>query len=284
VTDEAVTEAGRAGVAALLADPGRALLGVDFDGTLAPIVGDPDAARAHPGAVPALVRVAAHGVSVAVVTGRPAETAVAYGGLAGVAGLDRLVVLGAYGRERWEARTGSLVAPEPHPGVDAARAALPGLLAQLGVPAWVEDKGSAVAVHTRRLPEPAAALETLRAPLSALALEQGLAVEPGRNVLELRPPGADKGAAVHSLVGDPPPSAVVFVGDDLGDLAAFDAVDELRADGVPGVLVCSGSTEVTALADRADVVVDGPPGVVAWLEALADALDARRAPSPAAPS
>ena len=59
---------------------------------------------------------------------------------------------------------------------------------------------------------------------------------------------------------------MVFIGDDLGDLAAFDAVDELRADGVPGLLVCSGSTEETALAERADLVVDGPAGVVALLE------------------
>jgi trehalose 6-phosphate phosphatase len=42
------SEAGRAGLAALLDRPGAALLGLDFDGTLAPIVPDPDAARAHP--------------------------------------------------------------------------------------------------------------------------------------------------------------------------------------------------------------------------------------------
>jgi trehalose 6-phosphate phosphatase len=41
---------------------------------------------------------------------------------------------------------------------------------------------------------------------------------------------------------------------------------------VPGLLVCSGSTEVTALAERADLVVDGPDGVVAWLDSLAAAL------------
>ena len=66
---------------------------------------------------------------------------------------------------------------------------------------------------------------------------------------------------------------MAFVGDDLGDLAAFDAVDALRAAGTPGLLVCSGSTEVTALADRADLVVDGPDGVVALLWPSRDALD-----------
>ena len=91
------TDEGRAGLAALLAEPGRALLGVDFDGTLAPIVPDPAQARAHPEVVPLLRRLSAHGVRVAVVTGRPAALAVEYGGLADVPGL---VVLGHYGLQR----------------------------------------------------------------------------------------------------------------------------------------------------------------------------------------
>ena len=45
-----VTPEGRAGLAALLGDPARALVALDFDGTLSPIVADPAAARAHPGA------------------------------------------------------------------------------------------------------------------------------------------------------------------------------------------------------------------------------------------
>ena len=40
---------------------------------------------------------------------------------------------------------------------------------------------------------------------------------------------------------------------------------KLRSEGVPGLLVCSGSDEVAELADRADLVVDGPAGVVALL-------------------
>ena len=120
-------------------------------------------------------------------------------------------------------------------------------------------------MHTRRTADPQAALELLRGPLGVLAEQTGLVVEPGRFVLELRPAGGDKGDAMRALVAEVSPSVVAFVGDDLGDLAAFDAVDGLRAAGTPGLLVCSGSTEVTALADRADLVVDGPDGVVALL-------------------
>jgi len=129
-----------------------------------------------------------------------------------------------------------------------------------------------VAVHTRRTADPSATFDALRDPLTELAEEVGLVVEPGRFVHELRPAGGDKGDALRTLAEERPPAVVVFVGDDLGDLAAFDAVDRFRAEGTPGLLVCSGSTEVTVLADRADIVVDGPDGVVTLLGALADAL------------
>lgn len=262
------TEAGRVGLAALLAQPQGALLGLDFDGTLAPIVPDPDQARAHSAVPDLLRRLCAAGVRVAVVTGRPAEVAVEYGGLSDVPGV---VVLGHYGLERWA--DGELTAPEAAAGVAAAKRRLPDLLADLGAPegTWVEDKGRAVAVHTRRTASPQEAFELLRIPLEKLADETGLVVEPGRLVLELRPEGADKGGALRSLVEEQRPPAVVFVGDDLGDLAAFAEVNRLRAEGLPGLLVCSGSTEVTELAERADLVVDGPEGVV---ELLADLLAA----------
>jgi trehalose 6-phosphate phosphatase len=94
-------------------------------------------------------------------------------------------------------------------------------------------------------------------------------------VIELRPQGMDKGQALRTLVQQRKPSAVMFFGDDLGDLAAFGAVRELRREGVPGLTVFSGSAEVTTLAESADLVVDGPDGVVALLSALASAAAAR---------
>ncbi|MFH8239570.1 trehalose-phosphatase [Streptomyces sp. G6] len=267
------TEAGREGLDALLADPGRAVIALDFDGTLAPIVADPDRARAHPDAVPALAALAPKVAAVAVITGRPAEVAVHHGGFADVPGLDHLVVLGHYGAERWDAATGTLTAPDPHPGVAAVRAELPCLLEHSGAGegTWIEEKGHAVAVHTRRAPDPQAAFDALRAPLTGLASRNGLIVEPGRMVLELRPPGMDKGAALREYVRELGAGSVLYAGDDLGDLPAFDAVDTLRTQHTPGLLVCSGSDEVPALRKRADLVVDGPEGVVALLRALADA-------------
>ncbi|MGV9933313.1 trehalose-phosphatase [Streptomyces olivaceoviridis] len=268
------TRAGQDGLAALLAQPRTALIGLDFDGTLAPIVADPEQARAHPGAVPALAALAPEIASVAVITGRPPEVAVRYGGFAGVPGLEHLTVLGHYGAERWDAATGEVTAPPPHPGVAAVRAELPGLLERAGAQegTWIEEKGRALAVHTRRAPDPQAAFEALRAPLADLATRHGLIVEPGRMVLELRPPGMDKGVALLGHARAVHAGCVVYAGDDLGDLPAFAAIEKLRTNGVPGLLVCSGSTEVAELADRADLVVDGPQGVVGLLRALAAQL------------
>ncbi|TPQ19295.1 trehalose-phosphatase [Streptomyces sporangiiformans] len=268
------TQAGRDGLDALLARPGRAVLAFDFDGTLAPIVPDPEQARAHPDAVPALAALAPKVTSVAVVTGRPAGVAVRNGGFAGVPGLEHLVVLGHYGAERWDAVSGAVTAPAPHPGVAAVRAELPGFLDQIGSwrGTWIEEKGRAVAVHTRRAEDPQAAFEALREPLSELAARHDLIVEPGRMVLELRPPGMDKGVALTEYVREVAAESVLYCGDDLGDIPAFAAVDKLRSDGVPGLLVCVGSSEVPELADRADLVVDGPEGLVRLLTAMTDQL------------
>lgn len=268
------TPAGAEGFAALVADPARAVVALDFDGTLAPIVADPSEARVHPGVLPLLERLAPRLGAVVVITGRPAGTAVEYGGLDTLSAPNRLVVLGGYGRERWDAAHG-LVVPPADPGVAAARTELAEMLrtgAPLGVS--IEDKGDAVAVHTRRAADPAGAFEALRPSVEALAAGHGLVVEPGRFVLELRPAGSDKGIALELFLSElEPVSAVLVAGDDLGDLPAFDLVDRWRTQGTPGVKICSGSTEVTELARRADVVVAGPEGVVALLTELAAELD-----------
>lgn len=267
------TPAGSEGLAALLARPEKAVIALDFDGTLADIVPDPEQARAHPGAVEALAALAPRVASVAVITGRPAGVAVRYGGFAGVAGLDHLVVLGHYGAERWDAVSGTVHAPAPHPGVTAVRAELPGVLDRFDSwhGTWIEEKGQALAVHTRRAADPQAAFDALRGPLGELAARHGLIVEPGRLVLELRPPGMDKGVALTEYVRETGAESVLYAGDDLGDLAAYAAVEKLRtgSPGVAGLLICSGSAEVPELAERADLLVPGPGAVVELLSALA---------------
>jgi trehalose 6-phosphate phosphatase len=193
--------------------------------------------------------------------------------LGGFADVPGLIVLGHYGWERWQ--DGNLSSPSSPPGVAAARAELPAVLADAGAPpgTWTEDKGNAVAVHTRRAADPQGALEALRGPLTALATRTGLTVEPGRLVIELRPRGTDKGIALKALITERSPHSVMFCGDDLGDAPAFGVVRTLRASGIPGLTVCSGSAETAAeLIAAADLVVDGPDGVIALLDGLADAI------------
>jgi trehalose 6-phosphate phosphatase len=179
-------------------------------------------------------------------------------------------VIGHYGWQRWQ--DGQLTAAAATPAIQAARSALPGVLRQAGAPegTWVEDKAHAVAVHTRRAADPEAALGRLRDPLAELAAGLGLDAQPGRFVIELRPPGVDKGTALTDLAGERAARSVLFCGDDLGDLPAFAAIRALRAGGIPGCAVASASAESPQVAAEADLVVTGPDGIVALLAAIAD--------------
>lgn len=82
----------------------------------------------------------------------------------------------------------------------------------------------------------------------------------------------DKGVALRDHLKETAAGSVLYAGDDLGDLPAFATIEKLRTEGTPGLLVCSGSPEVTELSERADVVVDGPQGVVHLLAAIAEHL------------
>jgi trehalose 6-phosphate phosphatase len=249
------------------------VVGLDFDGTLSPIVTDPAAAVIHPDGPDALVALAGRVRAVAVITGRPAHQVVELGGLDAVADAlpagAQLLVRGQYGNERWSSADRTFVTHEAPSGLSAFRAELPTLLAaEDAADAYVEEKGLSVAVHTRRLPDAAEAFARLEPEVADAAERHGLALEPGRLVLEVRAPGMHKGHALREVVADTDAGGVVFVGDDLGDLEAFEAARALRAQGLPALLVCSGSTEQAQLAEIADVVVDGPGGVVDLLRRL----------------
>ena len=257
--------------AAVLADPSGTLLALDFDGTLAHIVDDPTQAFAHPASVDALARLGTVLGQVAIITGRPVRQALQLGGFEGRAGLERLVIYGQYGAERWDAQDGDTTEPERPAAIADLAALLPGWLAERGAQdARLEDKGLAIAIHTRGV-DPGV-LNALAVPVAELAASLGLAVEPGRQVVELRGVGHDKGDSLRSLAAAVGARQVIFGGDDLGDLPAFDAVEELRTQGVAGMLICSASEEQDALVSRADLVLDGPDAVAEWLTDLADEL------------
>jgi trehalose 6-phosphate phosphatase len=130
----------------------------------------------------------------------------------------------------------------------------------------VESKGLSVTLHFRTHPE---RREEVGAWAEAEAKRSGLALREARASVELHPPvDTDKGteveAAGEGMV------AVCFLGDDLGDLAAFAALDRLAGTGVHAVRVAVSSEESPPeLLERADLTVDGPDGALALLESLA---------------
>ena len=269
--------------AALVRASATTVVGLDFDGTLAPIVDDPTIAHIHPDVPEALIELSTCVRAIAVITGRPARQALALGGLDEVG--DRigelgreLFVLGQYGNERWTSTDRRVISPRPPHGLAGFLRDLPGLLRRVGAEdAYVEEKGLAVAVHTRRLPDAAATFERLLAPLTESAHEHDLMTEPGRSVVEVRAPGMDKGRAVAAIARELSADGFLFAGDDLGDIEAFRAVLDLRKAGLATLLVSSASTEQTALTELADVVVDGPDGVLELLRQFTIDASALRA-------
>jgi len=253
-------------LAPLAAAPRSTALLTDFDGTLAPIVDDPATVWALPGTIEVLGRLAAAYGLVAVVSGRPvsflADRLAGARGvhLVGLYGLEQLAVGGAVvpvaDAERWRPVVAG-VAERMHE------------VAPEGV--WVEPKGLTVTVHWRMAPgweDEAVAL------LTAEAAATGLEPHPGRMSIELRPPlDVDKGTAVTALVGGF--RAVCFLGDDLGDLPAFAALDRLASEGGVGtVTVAAVDAEAAPEVEAAaTVAVPGPAGALAVLRWLADAAD-----------
>jgi len=243
------------------------LIALDFDGTLAPIVVDPESSRPLPGAIEALADLAAAGAQIAIITGRDAETVVRLGGLVAV---PSIVVAGLYGVQTWIG--GTLSTPPVPAEIEALRARLPGAIAGGDPALWIEDKGLSLVVHARRADDSTVALDQVRSRVAALAGDLDLEVHPGRDVLELRVPGFDKGIALRALVEKFSPRAVLFAGDDLGDLPAFAEIARLRDAGLTAFAIGADSVEVPQLTESVgtvDLVVDGPHGVLALLRALA---------------
>jgi trehalose 6-phosphate phosphatase len=248
-------------VAGIVERADRAGVFLDLDGTLAPIVARPELAQVLPEIGPTLARLAGRLEVVAVISGRPSEQ------VRELVDVDGVVIVGTHGLEDERPMSGEVLEE-----IEAAAAA---------VGAWVEPKGAAAAVHFRALEDPESAEAASTAPLAAIATAHDLEIMPGKRILELTPAGRPrKGGALEQIARERGLEAVLFAGDDVGDLDAFAALERLRSQGVwtCGVAARGDDTppEVEA---AADVVVDGPRGMAALLASIADELD-RRAPGP----
>jgi len=246
-----------------------AALLLDFDGSLSPIVDDPDDARPLPAARDALAALVGRIGQIAIVSGRPVTF------LRAALGIDGVTYVGQYGVQRWDGervitdpRVEPFLAPVEAVAVAAGRE-LPGVRTE-------RKDGVAVVLHWRTRPDRG---EEIQAWAGRAARESGLETHPAKMAIEIRPPvPMDKGSVVEELCAGL--DAAAFAGDDSGDLAAFDALDRLTATGrlADAVRIGVQSSEApAALLARADVQVDGPPGLAALLEALGARI--RRAPA-----
>jgi trehalose 6-phosphate phosphatase len=232
-------------VARLAEDPARAAILLDVDGALAPIVPRPEDARVPPETRSELRRLNGSYALVACVSGRAGADA------GRIVGIPELVYVGNHGLEL-----------EPESAVWARR--LLSFMAEVDWPE-LEDKGLTASFHYRNAADQDAARAQLE-DVAARARKAGFVARFGRKVLEVLPPiEANKGTAVRRLLAERRLERALYAGDDTTDLDAFRALEPLEL----GVRVAVASPEgPRALAEAADVVVDGPPALLDLLRRL----------------
>ncbi|CAN5669740.1 trehalose-phosphatase [soil metagenome] len=251
-----------------LAAPGAAGVFLDFDGTLSEIAHRPGEARPVQGAAELLAKLGRSFGLVAVVSGRSAHQLLDWLG-------PDIEIWGVHGAERSiGGRVELTEAAAPYAGLmDEVRREAEERVRDLGLEGvLIEDKGVMVGLHFRAATDPKAR-ETVDEMAAEMASRHGLKRAGGRLAFELRPPlDFTKEAVVRRRVIEKGLSAAMFVGDDLVDLPAWDALDDFAAAGLSVLRVGVSSDEVPAeLLERADVLVDGPQGVLAFLERLVPA-------------
>jgi trehalose 6-phosphate phosphatase len=269
VTPTSAEQANRKLLQPLLADPSRAGVLSDIDGTLAPIAERPEQAGVPEAAREVLAELGRRFGLVGCISGRRAAEA------RRLVGVDEIAYAGNHGLEllmpgEEEPRLDPGLAGRESEAAELVAALGPDSLAEAGL--RTEDKGPIQAIHWRGAKDERAA-EARARQIAADAGRAGLAARWGRKVLELRPPGGGgKDSAVSALLSLDHIAAAIYAGDDRTDLDAFRRLRELAEEGRLEAAICVGvaSPEGPAeLGEEADVIVEGPPGWLAMLQALA---------------
>ncbi|MFZ4896084.1 trehalose-phosphatase [Plantibacter sp. Mn2098] len=239
-----------------LAEIPNLLVALDFDGTLAPEVDDPEQARALPAARDAVLKlIDVPGTRVALVSGRAVDSLVRVAQLP-----DSVLLAGSHGVEIRLDHAGDTIALNEEE--EAQREALSVILhgvAQNFDNVWIERKPAGFALHTRLASEEDSRIAHLEALAHTKDEISGLTVREGKNVLEFSVRTATKGEAVEHLRRYTKADAVFYAGDDVTDEDAF------RALGPVDLGVKSGPG-VTA----ADFRVEGPSEIARVLRMLAE--------------
>ena len=188
------------------------LIASDFDGTLAPIVDDPDSAQANARAMAALRRLAQiPGVSVAIVSGRSLSDLDRMTG-----GLEGAAVIGEHGN----ARAGQW-SPGSEGISDLAKLVRKSVAQHPG--AFVEAKEHSVVFHYRTM-ERDLVERAIKELLEDLGQLDDVAVSHGKEIVELSLGSRDKADAIADLVDEFGVATTVFIGDDTTDEKVFAAL------------------------------------------------------------
>lgn len=231
---------------------------LDYDGTLTPIVDDPEDAVLAPATRAALERLAQRYI-VGVVSGRDLTD------VRDRVGLDTIVYAGSHGFDisgpgGWRERPGD--GPSFLADLEAAETRLRDDLKRIEVAA-AERKAFSIAVHHRGA-DADGADRVERVVDRVLRDHPRLRKGRGKEVLQIGPDTDwDKGAAVRWLLEafdlERDDVLPLYIGDDVTDEDAFRA---LRGRGI-GIVVCGGDRETAA-----DYALDNPAEVEDFLEAL----------------
>jgi trehalose 6-phosphate phosphatase len=139
----------------------------------------------------------------------------------------QLSAAGLHGLERRNLQRGT-VRSEPDPAIFEPVKARLGAFANSHPGVLLEDKGLTLALHYRNAPE--YANDAMAVVRDAVAGSRGeLVLLEGKMVLELKPPGGDKGRAIAAFMDEPPFQGrrPVFAGDDMTDEAGFAIINRL---------------------------------------------------------
>lgn len=242
----------------------------DIDGTISLIAPTPDAAVVSAEARQALALLAERLDVVAAITGRAAENAER------MVAVPRLTYIGNHGLEQRRggateinARAVFAIGAVTEALIAVEQAAVADGLTE-GI--LYENKGVTGSIHYRLAPDQARARDGLLPIVQTAAAARGLRVSEGRMVIEIRPAIAiNKGTAVEGIVERDRLRGVVFLGDDVTDIDAFNVVKRLRdAGAIQGINVAVTAPEsLPEVAAAADVIVQGVAACVELLTALA---------------
>jgi trehalose 6-phosphate phosphatase len=219
----------------------------DFDGTLSPIVDQAEAAQLSPRIEVLLKELVTQVSMLAIISGREIND------LRKRIHIPEVKLIGNHGMEKWV--DGRRVLAD---GVEEDQNAIASVAGHLedrfaeGV--WFENKGLSLSLHYRSVKDPQKFKQEQLLEMQKLADRNGLRFSEGRMILEFKVNvDVNKGDALNDLAQQDDLNAVIYIGDDITDMAAFEACKVLRKKGIKaygiGVKSEESDPQVVASAD-----------------------------------